>query len=114
MTRKLKLIIRGLLISALGAGSWIIWAKVLVSAHVVLHMVFPSLQEGDKEKVKKNQRILKSLTFFIQAEVLQGLVQVPSCGNCSDVPIRADRPQPRCTRTISHWCQTPTLCGCKI
>jgi len=54
------------------------------------------------------------LTFLIQAEVLQGLVQVPRCGNGSDVPVRADGPQPWCTRTISHWCQTPTLCRCKI
>lgn len=29
------------------------------------------------------------LTFFRQAQILQGFVQVPSCGDSSDVPIGA-------------------------
>lgn len=79
-----------------------------VSAPGVRHEAFPSLQEAGKEK-SKNCAV--SLTFLVQAEVLQGLVEVPGCGDRADVPVGADGAQPRCARTISHRCQTATLCG---
>lgn len=89
--------------------SWIIWAEVPVPACAVLHVVFPGWHKGHEKW--KNSEV--SLTLLVEAEVLQGLVEVPGRGDSADVPVGADGAQPRRAGPVPHRGQAPALCEAK-
>lgn len=96
MTRKLQLIMRGLLIQA-PPWSWTIWAGAPVPACAV---AFPGWHKGHE----------KCLTLLVEAEVLQGLVEAPGSGDGADVAVGADGAQPRRAGPVPHRGQAPALC----
>lgn len=50
------------------------------------------------------------LTLLVEAEVLQGLVEVPGGGDGADVAVGADGAQARRARPVPHRGQAPALC----
>lgn len=99
-TRKLQLIMRGLLIQALGAGQFGLKRQFQPVA-------FPGWHEGDEEWEKWEE---VCLTLLVEAEVLQGLVEVPGRGDGADVAVGADGAQARRARPVPHRRQAPALC----
>lgn len=93
MTRKLQLITRGLL------------GQLGLERH--LQPVLPGWHGGcDKDKDSEG-----CLTLLVEAEVLQGLVEVPGRGDSTDVAVGADGAQPGRAGPVPHRGQAPALWG---
>lgn len=95
-TRKLQLITRELLIQALRAGL----------KRQFLHCPACGWHKGHGKR--ENSEVC--LTLLVEAEVLQGFVEVPGRGDCTDVAVGADGAQPRRAGPVPHRGQAPALC----